>query len=298
MVNKKHKDRLFSYLFGREENKQWTLELYNAINDSHYTDSDHIKITTIEDVLYMGMKNDLSFILHQMLSIYEHQASWNPNLPVRELMYLGKLYDRYIHENKLNIYGSKLIQLPVPKLVVFYNGTDDKEEDMVLQLKDSFPENLRDGISDVSVKVRMLNINKGKNKKIMDACKPLAEYAWLIDEIRRNKDKGMDIETAVDLAIDAMPAEYSIRDFLIRNKAEVRNMCITEYNEEETMQMIREESREEGREEGRQQGEENGENKMGKLIDILLSLGRTADLQKVATDRNVRHSLYKEFNIL
>ena len=137
MINTKHKDRLFCFLFGREENKKWTLSLYNAVNRSSHTDPDSIRITTMEDVLYMGMKNDASFIITDIMSIYEQQATYNPNMPVRELMYAAKLYDKYIHENKLNIYGDTLIALPIPKLVVFYN-VQDNCGDRVLELKDAF----------------------------------------------------------------------------------------------------------------------------------------------------------------
>ena len=197
MINTKHKDRLFCFLFGREENKRWTLSLYNAVNHSFHTDPDSIQITTMEDILYMGMKNDVSFIITDIMSIYEQQATYNPNMPVRELMYAAKLYDKYIHENKLNIYGDTLVALPIPKLVVFYNGQDNYM-DRILELKDAFragkekqnpgdteAEESRkpdpDGRSkemepDIAVRVRMLNINYGQNKELMDACKPLGEY--------------------------------------------------------------------------------------------------------------------------
>ena len=102
-VNRKHKDRLFSFLFGSESNKEWTLSVYNAVNDTNYTNSEDIRFTTIEDAVYMGMKNDLSFILFQVMNIYEQQSTYNPNMPVRQLMYAGKLYDKYIQRNKLNI---------------------------------------------------------------------------------------------------------------------------------------------------------------------------------------------------
>ena len=134
-INTDHKDRLFSFLFGKEENKEWTLSLYNAVNKTHYTDPEDIRITTIEDTIYMGMKNDLSFILFYVMNLYEQQSTFNPNMPVRQLMYAGKLYDKYIQINRLNIYGRKMIRLPIPKLVVFYNGTEERE-DTVLKLSD------------------------------------------------------------------------------------------------------------------------------------------------------------------
>ena len=94
-------------------------------------------------------------------------------------MYAARFYDKYIHEHKLNIYGTELIMLPVPRLVVFYNGTDEMD-DTVLELKDAFQPAVE---SDISVRVRMININYGKNRELLDACRPLSEYAWLINRI-------------------------------------------------------------------------------------------------------------------
>ena len=287
-INTDHKDRLFGFLFGNEANKEWTLSLYNAVNGTHYTDPEKIQITTIEDTIYMGMKNDLSFLLFYVMNLYEQQSTFNPNMPVRQLMYAAKLYDKYIQINKLNLYGKKLIKLPIPKLVVFYNGKE-RREDTVLKLSDAFEVCSPPIEPDIEVKARMININYGKNKKLMESCKPLAEYAWLVEEIRNNS-KHMDIETAVDQAIETMPENYLIKSILIGNKAEVKDMCITEYNEAETMQMFREEGREEGLEQGADQ--------LGKLISLLISHGRTDDVQKAATDKETRAALYKEFNIL
>ena len=154
-INREYKDRLFSFIFGKEENKAWTLSLYNAMNGTGYTDENAIEITTMSDTVYMGMKNDVSFIVSDMLSLYEQQSSFNPNMPVRQLMYLGRQYDRYIEETNQNIYGSRQMYLPVPQLVTFYNG-DDETEDRILKLSDSFERNAE--LSDVQVKVRMINI--------------------------------------------------------------------------------------------------------------------------------------------
>ncbi len=115
MIHREHKDRLFCFIFGRAENRAWTLELYNAVNGSSHDDPDAIQITTMEDILYMGMKNDVSFIIAHIISIYEQQSSFNPNMPLRELMYAARLYDKYIRVNRLNIYGSALVPLPTPR---------------------------------------------------------------------------------------------------------------------------------------------------------------------------------------
>lgn len=211
----------------------------------------------MDDVLYMGMKNDVSFIISDTMSVYEQQSTFNPNMPLRQFMYTARLYDRYIHANRLNIYGSTLIPLPIPKLVVFYNGKEQRE-DQILRLEDAFsvgggfPED-EEHSPDISVRVRMFNINYGQNSALMDACRPLAEYAWLIDQIRGHA-RNMSIDDAVDHAIDAMPEASLLRPFLIGNRAEVKQMCITEYNEAETMQLFKEQGRIEGRREGRIEG--------------------------------------------
>lgn len=95
-VNREHKDRLFRFLFGNKEKKEWTLSLYNAVNGTNYTEPEDILFTTIDDAVYMGMKNDLSFILFHVMNIYEQQSTYNPTMPVRQLMYVEKLYDKYI----------------------------------------------------------------------------------------------------------------------------------------------------------------------------------------------------------
>ena len=150
--NREYKSRLFGFLFGREENKRWTLSLYNAIHGTSYDDISAVTINTIEDVVYMGMKNDLSILvseivsLYRTLELYEQQSSYNPNMPIREFMYAGKLYDKFIHSARLNRYGKKLLPLPLPKLVVFYNGTDEKEDECTLSLSDAFKEEIRQNV--------------------------------------------------------------------------------------------------------------------------------------------------------
>ena len=120
--NVQYKDRLFNFLFGSEENKAWTLSLYNAVNGSSYTNPDEIEITTIKEVMYLGMHNDVSFLIAEEMALYEQQSSYNPNIPLRMLQYSGNLYEKYIRQNKLNKYGTAVLKLPVPKLVTFYNG--------------------------------------------------------------------------------------------------------------------------------------------------------------------------------
>lgn len=255
-IQSDNKSRVFAFIFGREENKKWTLSLYNAVNGTSYTEPDDFTINTLGDTVYMGMKNDLSFIIRGELNIYEHQSTYNPNMPVRQLMYLGHLYSKHIKQTNQNIYGSKLMTLPVPKLMTFYNGLNEVE-DCILKLSDSFPEGIDPSDSDVEVKVHMINIRPQYESDVLNECKPLAEYAWFVEAVRRNKET-MELEPAVDTAIDDMPEEYMIKSYLVTHRAEVKDMCITEYNEAETMQLFKEEGREEGIAEGIEKGTAEG----------------------------------------
>ena len=273
-INRKHKDRLFSFLFGEKGNKEWTLSLFNAVNQTDYTNPDDIEFTTMEDAAYMGMKNDVSFLLCYIMNVYEHQSTYNPNMPVRQLMYVAKLYDKYIQQKKLSLYGRKTVRLPAPKLAAFYNGTEG-EDDQILKLSDAFACEGEAVEGDIEVKVRLININYGKNESLLSSCRPLKEYAWLVDRIRKNRT-GMEIENAVDRAIEETPEDFIIRQFLIGHRAEVKDVCITEYNEAETMKMIREEGREEGRQEGREEGRKQGR-RQG-IMEILGNLVKAGEM--------------------
>ena len=249
-ANREYKDRLFSFLFGQEDHKDWTLSLYNAVNQTSYTDPDALTINTIRQILYLGMHNDISFLLAGDINLYEQQSTVSPNIPLRMLEYLGNLYERYIQENELNKYGRTLIRLPVPRLIVFYNGSDSLPEEATLRLSDSFTD-ISD--ADVEVRVHMLNINAGKNKRLKEACEPLLEYCWLVDAIRERR-KVLNLSDAIDASLREMPDSFTIKPFLIAHQAEVTGMLETEYDEKKTMELFRKEGWTEGHTEGRQEG--------------------------------------------
>ena len=149
------------------------------MNGSNHTNADDIDINTIGNAVYMGMKNDVSFIFNEYMNIYEQQSTYNPNILLRELMYVSKLYGKYVHEKGLNIYGSQRIKIPVPKLVVFYNGVKDKKDE-ILNLYELFDNEEKAAVADISVSVRMININYGENNEILKNCKPLMEYSHFV----------------------------------------------------------------------------------------------------------------------
>lgn len=275
-INREHKDRLFRLIFGREENKKNLLELYNALNDTHYSELDDLKLTTIDDVIYMGMKNDVSLLIHSRMALFEHQSTYNPNMPIRGMMYAARLYDKHIEENKLNIYSTDLMKLPPPQYIVFYNGNEKHEDEEILRLSDAFE--AEEKTSGYEWTARMLNINYGRNQKLMEKCKPLRDYAILIDKIKKYIAQKKSIKGAVNQAVDECIKEDVLADFLRKHRAEVMDVCITEYNEERVLDAIREEGYAEGREEG-----------IKNVIQTVLDFG--GDIQTAVTKASER---YKE----
>ncbi|MBQ3479088.1 MAG: hypothetical protein IJH25_13065 [Clostridia bacterium] len=246
--NPEYKDRLFSFMFGNSEHREWTLSLYNAVNGTRYDDPEQISIETIRQVLYMGMHDDVAFIIADILSLYEQQSTFNPNMPVRMLEYTANLMEKYMRQNRLNKYSRRQIMLPVPKLVVFYNGLEDEPDEKTLWLSDALNPEHRQA-ADITVKVRMININQGRNAALMNMCRPLTEYAWIVDRIRQ-ENKTNTLDAAIDKTINRLPGDFVTKPFLEAHRAEVKNMLLTEYNEAETMELFKEEGRAEGRAEG------------------------------------------------
>ena len=236
-VNEEHKDRVFKFLFGNPQNKDWTLALYNAVNGSNYEDPDDIQFNTIEDVIYLGMKNDISFIILSELNLWEHQSTYNPNMPMRFFLYAAKLYEKYIANSDYYPYSSTLQKAPRPKCICFYNGTANQPEKKILRLSEAFGYE-----ADIEVCVTMLNINYGKNKNLMEACKPLYEYAWLVDRIRYYQKTTKNLEASIDMAINEMADDFVIKEFLLSNKAEVKGMFLTEWDQEKVLAQERREA--------------------------------------------------------
>ena len=131
--NRMYKATVFAMLF---EDKKRLLELYNAISGKHYTDSDMLEINTLENAIYMAVKNDISFLIDARLSLYEHQSTYSPNLPLRFLLYISSLFSSMTKE--LNLYGTKPIELPTPQFVVFYNGLQEQPDRKILKLSDLY----------------------------------------------------------------------------------------------------------------------------------------------------------------
>ena len=266
-TNREYKDRLFKFIFGNPENKEWTLSLYNAINDTSYENSDDIQLTTIQDAVYMNMKNDVSFLINDIMNFYEQQSSYNPNMPMRFLIYAGMVYSKYIETSDNYFeYSSSQQKAPAPQCVCFYNGTANKDDRIILKLSDAFGHNR----SDIEVTVAMININYGRNKELMEKCKPLAEYSRFVDKVRIMLKETKDLGSAIGKAIDELTDDSLIKPFLMANKAEVTRMCITEFNEEKFRNQTFEEGRIEGIAVGIEKGIEKG--KKEGILEALIGL--------------------------
>lgn len=255
-TTREYKDRLFKFIFGNPQHKEWTLSLYNAINGSNYTNTDDLEFTTIENAVYMSMKNDVSFLVNDTMNLYEQQSTFNPNMPVRFLIYSGMIYSKHIDKSKkYHIYSTRLQKLPVPKCICFYNGKTEKDDRTILRLSDAFSVQ---GEADIEVTVTMINVNYGHNNSLLEDCMPLGDYSFFVERVRQNYTIYGDADKAIDRSLEELPDNSLIKPFLMNNKAEVKNMCITEYNEEKAMAVLKEEFLEEGIQKGIEQGIEKG----------------------------------------
>lgn len=249
-----YKDRLIRMIF--MEKKENLLSLYNAVNGTHYTNTEDLVVNTLENAIYMNMKNDMSFIFDFFLNLYEHQATFNPNMPLRKLFYLSKLLQGLVKDR--NLYGTRLVKIPTPRFVVFYNGTEEAPERQALRLSEAFEKPMED--PEVELCVTVLNINPGYNRTLMESCRLLKEYMLYVEKVRIYA-KETPIREAVDRAVTESIREGILVEFLTKYRAEAIEVSIFEYDEEAHMRKVREEGWELGREKGLEEGLELGREK-------------------------------------
>ncbi len=244
-INRKYKDSVFRMLFNSKEE---LLSLYNAVNGTHYDNVDDLEINTLEEGVFMKMKNDISFVLGYEMTLIEHQSTKCGNMPLRFLFYVTKLIAVYI--NMQDLYESKTIKIPTPRFVVFYNGEVQIEDKVIVKLSDQFEKKVDN--PELELTATVININENCNPDIMDACKTLKDYSIFVARIRKYV-KEMKIDEAVSRAIDECIAEDVLADFLRKNRAEVQEMSVFEYNEELHLKNVHRDGYEEGHEDGREE---------------------------------------------
>ena len=269
-ANKKYKDTVFRMLFSDKKN---LLSLYNAINRTAYEEPEELEIVTIKSAIYMGMKNDLAFIIDMNLFLYEHQSTYNPNIPLRDLFYISAEYQKLV--NRKSLYSSSLQKVPAPYFIVFYNGTEKEEEYWENSLSEAY-ENLS-GEPRLELKVITLNINDGHNKELMEQCQILRGYAQYVAKVRKYT-KEMELDVAVERAVDECIREGILEDFLRDNRAEVIAVSIFEYNKDEEEKKLRKAEYEAGYDSGYGKGFDAGkETELNALLQRMLRNGKYSD---------------------
>lgn len=239
-VNRQYKDRVFRMIFNSREK---LLELYNAMNGTDYEDAEELEIVTLENAVYLAMRNDMAYVFHDELFLYEQQSSKNRNMPLRCLFYVSDSYSRMVRGQ--NLYGSRQIKIPAPTFVVFYNGKDKIEEGEVL-LSDAYSKKME--VPNLELRVKVWNINLGNSEEIYKKSRTMHDYMIFVDKTRRYSEQ-YPLEDAIEQTVEECIREGVLRDFLQANRAEVKKMCLYEYDEEQQRKWDREEGREEGREE-------------------------------------------------
>ncbi len=281
-VNRKFKDTLFRFIFSDKEN---ALSLYNALNNSDYNNPDDLEITTLDDVIFMKQKNDISFLIGDTLNLYEQQSTYCANMPLRGFLYCADLF-RKLFDSDGMLYSSKPIKLPLPRYVVFYNGLDKRFSDEVTKqrLSDSFL--LPDETGEYEWTATILNINRGKNETLKECCRKLSDYCFFVETLRQYKQSGYQTKEAAYMAVDYCIKNDVLSEFLSKHRREVLNMSLTEFNEEKYMEMIKRERYEDGF--------DDGVERTTKLIQSLISDNRQ---NEICTLKENFESLCKEYNI-
>lgn len=245
-VNRTYKARIFEMLYS---DKKELLDLYNAVNGTNYKDPELLEINTLENAIYMAMHNDVSFLIDMKVSLYEHQSTFSPNLPLRYLFYISDLYSAITRDT--NLYGEKIIKIPTPKFIIFYNGEEKRPEREVLKLSAMYQR--EDASPSLELEAILLNINPGYNENLKKVCKSLSDYAEYTNRVR-SYAKDISIEQAVEKAITECIREGILAEFLSKNRAEAKKVSIYEYDEEKHIRMEREDARADGIAEGTELG--------------------------------------------
>lgn len=227
------------------------LSVYNALNGTNYTNPDDIEICTLDKGVSLTVRNDAAFVVDAALSIYEHQSTVCPNMPVRNLIYYTTIISKFV--KKKNIYGRTLVKIPVPKFVVFYNGDEDQPAECEMRLSDAFEKKTDN--PELELVCNVYNINFGKNQQLLEKCEVLKQYMTFVDYVKyylsqQDDDDEDDLKKAINMAIDRCIEDGVLVEFLMENRSEVVKVTQMDYTFDRQIIMEREVGREEGREEG------------------------------------------------
>ena len=252
MINNKFKNSVFTTLFADPDVLR---ELYCALEDITLPPDTAVSINTLEDVLFMDLYNDISFEIDgKLVVLIEHQSTINPNMALRLLMYIGRVYEKIVEGR--NIYSSKLLPVPRPEFFVLYNGTDPFPDEKTIHLSDTFEglPSFEKPIPSLELEVRVININEGRNSQIAQRCRKLAEYSAFIAKVREFEKELGDRTDAFKKAVKYCQKHDILKEFMELHATEVLSMLMTEWNWDDALAVRYEEGMEKGIERGLNQG--------------------------------------------
>ena len=206
---------------------------------------------------------------------------------------MAELYKPFAASQK--IYSSRLLKIPTPHYVVFYNGTKEMPDTLDLKLSDAFIH--KDSTPSLEVTAHMININQGPNKKLLEKCRKLQEYAIFIATIRKYQVIETDLKTAINFAINECIQKEILTEILKKERMIIMSFVLAEFDEEAYAKVIHEDGFEEGYEAGFDNGFNNGQQKHLVLTSKLLAQKRYADFEKSTKDKDFLESLYQEFDL-
>ena len=237
--NREFKSDVFGMLM---EEPKYALEVYNALNHSDYRDSELIEVCNLERGISLSVRNDAAFILDMNLSVYEHESTICPNMPLRALIYVTNILEQWV--KKRNIYGRKLVKIPTPRFAVFYNGVEQPEQ-YQLKLSDAYANRMEE--PELELTCTVYNINSGKNRELLSECPVLEQYMVFVRYVREGLEMHpkKDLAKAIDGAIDRCIEEGVLREFLMKRREEVTKVTQLDYTFDRRIELEREDAREE-----------------------------------------------------
>lgn len=258
-ANRGYKDSVFTMYM--TSNPAYLIESYNAIQNEKYDLNTPIEINTLNDVLYKGKVNDLSFSLdNRYIVLYEHQSTINKNMPVRVLLYLGRILEKLL--DRKSLYREKQIPLMTPEFIVLYNGQKPYPDISYMRLSDAFisqpHKNGEEPAPSVELVVKVINIGYGHNKPILEKSKPLQDYSIFTYKVQEYKNGGLPLQEAIRQTVIYCQKNNIMQPFLTDNSSEVENMLLTDWNWDEAMEVAKEEAWQDGRAEGQAEGRAEG----------------------------------------
>ena len=240
--NREYKSDVFCMLM---EEPGYALEVYNALNHSDYRNPGLVEVCNLERGISLSVRNDAAFILDMNLSVYEHESTVCPNMPLRELIYVTNILEQWV--KKQNLYGRKLVKIPTPRFAVFYNGVEEQRSQYQLKLSDAYANPME--APELELTCTVYNINVGKNQALLSKCPVLRQYMFFVDYVREylGKYPEKDLRKAINKAIDRCIREGVLREFLIRRRGEVTKVTQLDYTFDRRIELEREDARAEER---------------------------------------------------